>query len=169
MRKYCTYETSLALKAHGYDEPCELYYTTAIRHNGVVLSLDDELDLKSEGRGDEIEYVHGGYIGHAYNTSTQGWLGEFDCSCPYIQDVLDWMMKEGFYVAVDFYCDYDEYPPTGEKFYHEPTWDWKIKRLSDGTTFLEDVYGILYGDKETAEEAAIRAYLKKLEEDKKLC
>ena len=169
MQRYCNYETSLVLKAHGYNEPCELFYTTAIRHNGEDLSFDDELDLKSEGRGDEIEYIPGGWVDGCYNTNRDKWLGDDACSCPYIQDVLDWMMKEGFYVLVDFYCDYDEYPPTGQKFYQEPTWDWRIKRLSDGTTFLENVDGMPYGDKETAEEAAIRAYLKKLDEGKKVC
>lgn len=155
----------MMLKAHGYDENCKDCYTTAIRHNGKDLSFDEEMDLKDEGLGDEIEYVPGGWVERCYNRNSEFFSDcEDACSAPYIQDVLDWMMKNGFYVAVDFYCDYDEYPPTGEKFYHEPTWDWVIKRLSDGSTFLDNEWGVTYGDKETAEEGAIREYLKKMNE-----
>ena len=162
MRKHCNYETSMMLKAHGYDELCEMCYSTAIRHNGEDLSFDDEMDLKEEGRGDEIEYVPGGWVERCYNKNSELFAdNENDCSAPYIQDVLDWLMKQGFYVAVDFYCDYDEF--NGQKYYHDPTWDYTIKRLSDGSVFLHNVDGICYGDKETAEEGAIREYLKKLD------
>lgn len=51
------YETCKLLKEFGFDEPCELAYITAVRHNGEDLSYDDELDLKSDVRENEIEYT----------------------------------------------------------------------------------------------------------------
>jgi len=53
------YETCKLLKKVGFDEPCEQLYSTAIRHNGEDLSFEDEMDLKSEGLDDEIEYIEG--------------------------------------------------------------------------------------------------------------
>ena len=59
---YVSFETAKLLKEKGFREWCRECYGTDVRHNGVSISFDEELDLKDEGRGDEIEYVEGGIM-----------------------------------------------------------------------------------------------------------
>ena len=57
---YVTFETAKLLKENGFNVMCDSMYIPDIRHNGKSISFDEELDLKDEGRGDEIEVVEGG-------------------------------------------------------------------------------------------------------------
>lgn len=59
---YVSFEAAKLLKEKGFREWCRECYGTDVRHNGVSISFDEELDLKDEGRGDEIEYVEGGIM-----------------------------------------------------------------------------------------------------------
>ena len=61
---YVSFETAKLLKEKGFNEWCYKCYGTAVYHKGVPISFDEECDLKSDGLGDEIEYVEGG---HLYN------------------------------------------------------------------------------------------------------
>ena len=55
-------ETAKVLKDFGFDVLCPHCYGVAIMHNGEYLGCDEEYELRSEGRGDEIEYIDGGML-----------------------------------------------------------------------------------------------------------
>lgn len=55
-------ETAKTLKDFGFDVVCPQCYGTAVMHNGEYLGCDEEYELRSEGRGDEIEYIDGGML-----------------------------------------------------------------------------------------------------------
>lgn len=61
---YVSFETAKLLKEKGFREFCFHCYGVDVRHNGESISFDEELDLKDEGYGDEIEYVEGGQFYH---------------------------------------------------------------------------------------------------------
>lgn len=101
------YETCELLKEIGFDDPCDLIYTTAIRHNGEDLSFDDEMDLKSEGREDEIEYVKGGWCEGMYNRNSFDWVRDTEnASAPDIYEAMRWLRrKHNINITVDYNGD----------------------------------------------------------------
>lgn len=84
------YETCKRLKEIGYDEIGELIYTTAVIHNGRLISFDEECELESEGRGGEIEYIEGGDIQMCTNMNSDGFGGVTAVS---IKECVDWLSK----------------------------------------------------------------------------
>lgn len=92
---YVTYEVGMALKRVGFNEWCRLCYTTAIRHNGKDLSFDEELDLKSEGRANEIEYTPGGWCEQHNNRNSEDFISSNQdcCSCPSQQVALRFLRE----------------------------------------------------------------------------
>ena len=115
------YETCKLLKEAGFDEPCEHLYETAIRHNGEDLSFDDEMDLKSEGRGNEIEYIEGGQIGNMYNRNSFDVMEDCKCvSAPDIYEVMRWFRrKHNINIIVDYNGDISQ-------------WCWSVTDCSTG-------------------------------------
>lgn len=59
---YVSFETAKLLKEKGFKHWCYKSYGVAAYHKGVPISFDEECELKSEGLGDEIVYVEGGYL-----------------------------------------------------------------------------------------------------------
>ena len=57
-----TFETAKILKDFGFDIICPKCYGIAVMHNDGYLGCDEEYELRSEGRGDEIEYIDGGRL-----------------------------------------------------------------------------------------------------------
>ena len=92
--KLCSYAISMLLKKLGFNEPCNYLYTTAIRHNGEDLDSDEQYELEAEGHGDEIEYVHGGWLEEHYNRNDFDYFSDETCSAPLLHDVVDWFEKE---------------------------------------------------------------------------
>lgn len=91
---HVSYEVGILLKEKGFNEWCRLFYTTAIRHNGKDLSFDEELDLKDEGRENEIERTPGGWINEHNNRNQEEWLGSECCSCPSHSLVVRWLREK---------------------------------------------------------------------------
>lgn len=90
---YVTYQVGMLLKRVGFDEWCRLCYTTAIRHNGKDLSFDEELDLKGEGRANEIELTPGGWCEQHNNRNSEDFMSSNQdcCSCPSLQVAVAWV------------------------------------------------------------------------------
>jgi len=59
---YVSFETAKLLKEKGFKEWCLKCYGIAVLHNGQDISFDEELDLKDDGRENEIEYIEGGRL-----------------------------------------------------------------------------------------------------------
>ena len=83
---YVSFETAKLLKENGFNVMCGSMYIPDIRHNGNSISFNEELDLKNEGLGDEIEIVDGGDIWDAWNVNSDN--SETEYSRPSI--ILAW-------------------------------------------------------------------------------
>ena len=59
---YVSFEIAKLLKEKGFKHWCYKCYGTAVYHKGEPISPHEEYELKDEGKGDEIEYVEGGYL-----------------------------------------------------------------------------------------------------------
>ena len=59
---YVSLEIAKLLKEKGFKHWCYKSYGTAVYHKGEPISPHEEYELKDEGKGDEIEYVEGGYL-----------------------------------------------------------------------------------------------------------
>lgn len=99
--KILPYNLSMRLKKLGYNEGCQLLYTTAHLHNGEDLGSDEEFELRAEGHGDEIEYIPGGWIEEHYNKNDFDYLSEETCSAPFIHDVVDWFEERGIVIVAN--------------------------------------------------------------------
>jgi hypothetical protein len=89
---YVSFETAKLLKENGFNVMCDSEYIPDIRHNGRSISFDRELDLKDEGRGDEIEVVEGGQIWDTWNTNSNNSENEY--SRPSILLAWKWFLVE---------------------------------------------------------------------------
>ena len=87
--KIVSTDTAKLLKELGFDVTCPKCYGTAVLHNGEYISFDEECELKSEGRGDEIEYVDGGMLYTIwFNNNDKEELNVY--SAPDIETVRKW-------------------------------------------------------------------------------
>lgn len=86
---YVSFEIAKLLKEKGFREWCRECYGTDVRHNGVSISFDEELDLKDEGRGDEIEYVEGGIM---HNISCNN-SGKDMYAAPTLSIAMKWLRE----------------------------------------------------------------------------
>lgn len=140
------YETCKLLKKVGFDEPCEQLYSTAIRHNGEDLSFEDEMDLKSEGLDDEIEYIEGGQIDKMYNRNSFDIINQCDCvSAPDIYTVMRWLRKDND-INIEISYNGDIYK-----------WCWSSTYCSDGHPYPYDGLADSY---ESAAKDAILFFVK---------
>jgi hypothetical protein len=144
--EFLDYETCKLLKEVGFDESCEYLYGTAVRYNGEDISFDDELDLKSEGRGSEIEYIEGGNISKVYNRNSFGIMMECKCvSAPDIYTVTRWLRKKkDVNVVVDYNGDIHQ-------------WSWSSTHCSTGEPYPYDGVADSY---ESAAKNAILYFVK---------
>lgn len=67
---YVSFETAKLLKEKGFRETCPYCYGLDVRHNGKHIDSDEEFELKSEGRENEIEYVDGGHFYHLWSNNS---------------------------------------------------------------------------------------------------
>lgn len=101
--RVCDYTVSLKLKEAGYDDGCECFWTTDIRHNGEYLGSDEEFELECEGREDEIEYIPGGRLEHHWNYNDDFSDNDESCSAPDIYDAIEWLRAyRGIIVETNF-------------------------------------------------------------------
>lgn len=89
---YVTFETAKLLKENGFNAMCNSMYIPEIRHNGKGISFVEELDLKDEGRGDEIEVVDGGQIWDIWNVNSDN--TENGYSRPSVLLAWKWLLVE---------------------------------------------------------------------------
>lgn len=151
---YCNYKISMMLKQLGFNEGCQSMYETAIRHNGKDLSFDDELDLKSAGKGKEIEYEKGGWTNNHYNTNRSDWMPKDCCSRPTLADAAKWLREKKHYHI-------EPSPIPGLK--------WKVwcvilgkPNTQDGKMNATDLDGKIFKSYEAAAEAGLSFILKSL-------
>lgn len=86
--RYCSSEVSKLLKEKGFKEMCSRCWGISVRHNGKEIDEDEEYDLKSKGKENEIEYVDGGCL---YNMNDDNSLSPFVYACPTQQSAIDWL------------------------------------------------------------------------------
>ena len=98
---YVSFETAKLLKENGFNEWCYKCYGTAVYHKGVPISFDEECELKSDGLGDEIEYVEGGCL---YDFGCDNREKETNVwAAPTLQMAMKWLREEEqLYVMLDF-------------------------------------------------------------------
>lgn len=88
--RICSYELSMLLQEKGFRELCRYCYGTAVRHNGEDIDEDEEFELKSAGRADEIEYIKGGVLYNLYYDNDKS-FGKDVCAAPTHQTACDWL------------------------------------------------------------------------------
>ena len=96
---YVSFEIAKLLKQKGFKHWCNKCYGTAVYHKGVPLSFDEEHDLITEGRGDEIEYVEGGCL---YDFGSYNGDGDTKvCAAPTLQRAMKWLREvHHYYIQV---------------------------------------------------------------------
>jgi len=94
---YCSYEVSKLLKERGFNEWCNRCYGISVRHNGVEIDEDEEYELKSAGRENEIEYIDGGHL-YIMNSNNIEFEGVY--ACPTHQFAMAWLREKGIYVEI---------------------------------------------------------------------
>lgn len=103
-----SYETGMLLKKCGFDEICDGYYCSDFVHEGRSISLEEELDLKAEGRGGEVSEIKGGALTTHKCRNSWDWVGGDDCAAPRQSLVEEWLRVEhGIYIEIPFGFDED--------------------------------------------------------------
>ena len=87
---YVSFEVAKLLKEKGFTEMCSRCYGISVRHNGKDIDEDEEYELKSNGKGNEIEYVDGGqpYCMHDNNSFSSSVY-----AAPTLQMAMKWLRK----------------------------------------------------------------------------
>lgn len=148
---FVSFETSKLLKENGFRELCSNCYGTDVRHNGVSITFDEELDLKGEGRGDEIEYIEGGTLmcGFSCNNSDEDVY-----AAPTLYIVMKWLLQNNA-----LHIEATPYPHEDGVFY----WGYKIAFLDADTLAVMVVKKAAgFGTKELAINEAIKYCLENL-------
>ena len=105
--RHCSYSIAKKLKERGFDAPCDsCYYTLVTDKEGNPLSFDEELDLKGEGREDEICYIKGGAIWDHYTCNKEE-KGSDVCARPTQDLMIQWFLlkyKVFIYPKI-YYCE----------------------------------------------------------------
>lgn len=91
------FDIVVSLKEKGFDEFCEFVYSPSYRHNGVEISFEEELDLKAEGRENEIEEVEGGLVSYMPNRNSENDDGVY--SMPTVNVVCKWLRRLGVHIS----------------------------------------------------------------------
>ena len=87
---YVDYNAAKLLRKFGFNVPCEFYYEWYPHFCGEPLGCDEEYELTSEGRKDEITYKE--LIQRMYNTN-DSFSSKKHCSCPSLDIVRDWLLE----------------------------------------------------------------------------
>ena len=88
---YVSLETAKLLKEAGFKWGCDYMYGLAVRHNGKEIDEDEEYELKSRGKADEIEYVDGGEVYRLYYDNTEDYNGY---ARPTLSMAQKWLREE---------------------------------------------------------------------------
>lgn len=91
------FDIAVSLKEKGFDELCEFVYSPSYRHNGVEISFEEELDLKAEGRENEIEEVEGGLVSYMPSRNSENDDGVY--SMPTANVVCKWLRQFGIHIT----------------------------------------------------------------------
>lgn len=115
---YLNYNKCMKLKERGFDVYCNKFYGHYPHHNGEPLGSDEEYELRSEGKGNEITYE---IINQTlYNKNSE--LNKESCSCPEINTVIDWIFENlNIVLTVIPYWNEDEL-----------AWLCKVNHIKDG-------------------------------------
>ena len=86
----CSVENAKLLKELGFDEIARNMYCADVCHNGKSISFEEELDLRCEGRENEIQYIKYGKLLMMNNMN-----GEYDdtYAAPTVFEAADWIRR----------------------------------------------------------------------------
>lgn len=130
--RHCSYEVARLLKEKGFRECCRYCYGTAVRHNGEDIDEDEEFELKSEGRADEIEYIKGGILHKLYCDNAKS-FGKDLCATPTHQMALDWLREvHKIFIKIPVSLDLN-----GDYHYSYSILDKNCKYIRKGYTSLD--------------------------------
>lgn len=137
---YVSLETAKMLKQLGFDWMCPSMYGMDARHNGRQIDEDEEYELKSSGRVDEIEYIDGGTVYNIYNNNKDPY-----CYSRPTHAVAQRWLREVHHLHITIFSSSQE------------SWMFRITKPHQA---LEDgVYGEDYYAYEEAQEAGIQKCL----------
>jgi len=143
---YVDYNAAKLLRKFGFNVPCEFYYEWYPHFCGEPLGCDEEYELTSEGRKDEITYKE--LIQRMYNTN-DSFSSKKHCSCPSLDIVRDWLLENfNIYISpkpspkdnkIFWLCEiwkiHDEYIELFKTLPYNKT---NIKALADGIEYVLD-------------------------------
>lgn len=131
----CSLNTSKGLKAIEFNKVVGQAYTTDFRHKGKHISFEKELDLKAEGKENEIEEVPFGNLVFINNRNSDH--DEWTCSAPLIYEATTWL-KEQRNIIISVEPKFDIASSTtiylGKAYYFD-TSEKAYKELSINNTF----------------------------------
>lgn len=96
---FCSIENCKLLKELGFIDIVDYLYCTDVKHKNKSISFEEELDLKDEGKTNEIEYVTYGKIISLTNSNAESYGDAI--SAPTIFEAVDWLRRvHNIYVTV---------------------------------------------------------------------
>jgi len=99
---YVGLDTAKILKKLGFNMICDACWSMYPHFKGEPLGNDEEYELRSEGRDNEITYEP--YCECGINTNNAMWKNEDIWACPKIDTVVDWL-----YHTFDIYVNTKPY------------------------------------------------------------
>ena len=151
-----TYETGMLLKKYGFDELCELYFSSDFQYEGRSISFEEQLDLISAMEEDKIVEIKGGHIGCHANKNSCDWMDDDTCSAPTLPLVEKWFRdKHGIIIQIRY-----AYKNNGDVEYTFSVTDTKTRKMFD----CRDYFTSHEKAEDKAIEYAIEHHLKEKEE-----
>ena len=96
---YVDFSTAKLLKEKGFKEWCSCAYGISVRHNGEEIDEDEEYELKSEGKGNEIEYVEGGTLYGMNYDNSKDFASLY--ACPTQAMAMKWLREvHGLFISI---------------------------------------------------------------------
>lgn len=104
--KICSLATAQVLKAIGYNKLAQFVYATDFRYKGKHISFEEELDLKAEGKGNQIEQIPFGDIVCINNFNKEN--SDDSCSAPTIDEAAEWL-RDNWKIYISVEPEYSKY------------------------------------------------------------
>lgn len=103
MKTVCSLEVSKLLKEIGFKKVVSHIYCESIKHNGKDISFDEELDLKDEGRENEIERIPFGSLKILPNSNIDNYYNAVSAPMHYEAD--EWL-RTNYNIFISIIPDY---------------------------------------------------------------
>ena len=87
------YDIGMELKRLGFDWVCGSMYLSDYQYNGVSLTLDEQIELMYEGKGEELAEIPGGKVVNHGNRNYNDFTGDGYCSAPTLALAEKWLRE----------------------------------------------------------------------------